>query len=229
MSEEEKKRDYRKNSPWDNAFLYPDRKAKKKAGESESGNPQEGGRYSKWGPGTNPVKGIRIRLPEDESIYTKTTYIDTPYVDREGPPSPRRCKDPATLLIHMCRTAREQGWTKCEDCETPCAWGREYVRRMRGGAGTRPRPKRDPSATWNGTGQIPYFGPWLKEELRRRGLTQKWLSIVTGMALDTINIACSGERWSRRLELKAMEALNMDEQTVTQRAAAWAWQEREKT
>jgi len=132
VSEDEEKRDYRKGSPWKNDFLYPLRHRRKKPIEPEEREPEAP---------RSPAHPIRIRLPEDESIYTRTIYIESPHEPMPREPEPWECRDIATLSIHLCRTAHEQGWQKCTECAQPCKWGLEYMRRMNGGRRRDRRPR----------------------------------------------------------------------------------------
>lgn len=184
----------------------------------------------------NPVKGIRIRIPdpEEKTRYTKTTYIPEPTAPMPAEPTPAKCRDKSTLMIHMCRRAQEGGWEKCQQCKDTCAWGREYMKRMDPHRNWHKPKEKIPKPTVKkvdlppkGTGQIPWFGPWLKDELKRRNQTQVWLSYQINYNVNTIGMACAGDRWSRTFELLTIKALGMNEQEATQRAAAWAWKQRE--
>ena len=182
----------------------------------------------------NPVKGIHIVLPErEEEIYTKITRVETATVPAPEI-TPKQCRDKSTLLIHMCRKAQEGGYQLCEDCESPCEWGREYLRRMkRSTAWHRPKEKlpkpeasRRPRGLPRGTCTIPFFGPWIAVVLRNRGLNQHWLAAAIGYSYDTVYHACSlADRWSRDFETKTMDALGMSEETAVRLAAEWAWHE----
>ena len=172
----------------------------------------------------NPVKGIHIVIPQKEPP-AKVTYYPAEYVPRQELDDPATVKDRATLMIHMCRSATEQGWEVCKKCKESCKWGKEYIKRM-AKSYTPPKPEPKPVKlkfpVARGTGKIKWYGLWLRDELRTMGWTQRKLSEAIDYQLDTVNLACRGIRWSREFELLTMAALEISEDYARKSAAKWA-------
>lgn len=151
-----------------------------------------------------------------------------------------RCCSIYTIRARMCPESRQrqQGTEWCERCQHPCEWGTEYIRRHRQVEFRPSTPKRELETVYRhrkrgpkpfhppvggGTSQIPYFGGWLGEYLNEKGISMSRLARAIGYSCTVVCSAVKRNYWSREFERRVMLVLNLDEQLVTQQAAAWAW------